>query len=185
MKNPVMSLLNAVPEGNAIKKAANVAAVASLKLPEAKVEKPVLSRFKQQYLDDISTRMTADTLQGTSSPAASDIEDYANWSLNQGTKYSQENRNQPGYGDCSTYACKLQSAVYNRDVPSTTRGMIDNLPKKSTREPGTMSIYKTGDDKRHVVTWLPNGNVIGLGPSGVKEYPGSYYDNKYPLIGNY
>jgi hypothetical protein len=184
MKNPVMSLLNAAPEGNAIKKAAAVASLPGI--PEPK--KPKLSRFQQEYLDDISTRMVADTLQGTSSPAASDIMDYANWSTQQGTKYSQEKRYQDGYGDCSTYACKLQKNVYGKTVPDTTLGMMERGSKTNNPKPGTISIYDTGtkaEPSRHAVTWLPNGNVVQLGVNGVQELPATTWSNQYKLLGNY
>ena len=57
--------------------------------------------------------------------------------------------------------------------------------KTNNPSPGTISIYQTGDDSRHAVTWLPNGNVIQLGVDGVKERSPGYYSSQYPLIGNY
>jgi cell wall-associated NlpC family hydrolase len=104
---------------------------------------------------------------------------------NKDTKYSQEKRYQEGYGDCSTFACKLQKSVYGKDVPDTTAGMMKSGAKVKNRRPGTIGIYDTGKGNRHAVTFLPNGNVIQLGTSGVKERPANYYDSRYPLLGNY
>jgi len=100
---------------------------------------------------------------------------------NKDLKYSQKKRDQQGYGDCSTYACKLQSKVYGKKVPTTTLGMMRDGTKVSKPQAGDIAIYDTGNGNRHALTWLPNGNQIGLGNSGVSEYQN--YD--YPLIGNF
>jgi len=178
MKNPILqTLANAKSTGNAIKAAGELGNIPS-------VSKPKLSKFREDYLQGIAEEQQRNTLfRNDTAPASVDINNTLNEYIadNANLKYSQERRNEPGYGDCSTYACKLQSKVYGKNVPDTTRGMIDQGTKTNDIRPGTMSIYDTGDGNRHVLTWLPNGNQIGLGPSGVKEY--SNYN--YPLIGNY
>jgi hypothetical protein len=184
MRNPVFDIVGNQPTDNTqglLQMAMSI---------RPRVNRPTRNN-RVSLLSSLGSSRTAKLPTGNTNTATVDnnssdkLIDWVNDTKRQGIKYSQENRYKPGYGDCSTYACKLQKEVFNRDVPDTTLGMINTLPKRSTRVPGTMSVYDTGNGKRHVVTWLPNGNVIGLSPSGVKELPGNYYDNRYPLIGNY
>ena len=194
MNNPIMDLIQQLPKNNT---AGLLQMAMSIKPTPGRPVKNRSTRDERQGLLYGLTRgatsgqtavAPADTTQDTT-PAdmtrSGDIMDYVEDMKKRGIRYSRENRYKNGYGDCSTFACDLQKKVYGKTVPDTTLGMMEKGRKVDSVRPGTISIYDTGNGNRHAVTWLPNGNVIQLGTTGVKERPGNYYGNRYPLLGNY
>jgi hypothetical protein len=183
MKNPILDILaNAKSKVDAIKAAKELPVIPMIK---PTIDKPRLSPFREQYLQDVYQSQVQDTLMGNdTAPATVDINNSLNKYIDDTSnlQYSQEKRYQPGYGDCSTYACHLQKQVYGKTVPDTTLGMMNSGTKVTSPRPGDIAIYDTGNGNRHAVTYLGDGMGVQLGNDGVKVKPMNTWKN---LIGNY
>ena len=185
--NPILNTLaNAKPQVDAIKAASELPDVPMFK---PTVNKPKLTPFQEQYLQEVYRKQVQDTLTGNdTAPATVDINNSLNKYIDDtaNLQYSQEKRYQPGYGDCSTYACHLQKQVYGKTVPDTTLGMMNSGTKITSPRPGDIAIYDTssvtGKPTRHAVTYLGDGMGVQLGNDGVKVKPMNTWKN---LIGNY